>query len=64
MLQRNPLNSERVPADRQIVEVRIGNEWQPATYTGGEFIDIYGMPLDRRRISSWRPVNSNAGNQA
>ena len=64
MLQRNPLLTERVPSDRQIVEVKVGNEWQPATFMAGEFIDIYGMPLNRHKISGWRPVNPNAGNHA
>jgi hypothetical protein len=50
--------------DRQVVEVRVANsDWQPATYTNGEFVDAYGMPLDRRRISGWRPVSATAGNQ-
>ena len=56
--------TDRQPADRQVVEVRLANsDWQPATYSGGEFVDVYGMPLDRARITGWRPVSANAGNQ-
>jgi len=64
MLNRNTATNERFPMDRQVVEVRVANsDWQPATYTNGEFVDAYGMPLDRRRISGWRPVSATAGNQ-
>lgn len=64
MLQRNAAMNDKLPMDRQVVEVRLGNgEWQPATYRDGEFIDLYGMPLDRKRVSSWRPANSRAMNQ-
>ena len=63
MLQRSTLMNEKLPTDRQIVEVRLGNgEWQPATYRDGEFVDAYGMPLERRKISSWRPTNAAVNN--
>ena len=63
MLPRGPLIKERFPADNQIVEVRVGNgDWQPATYSNGEFVDSYGITLDRRKVTGWRPVNSNAVN--
>jgi len=46
---------DKLPSDRQHVEVRVGNrDWQPATYVDGEFVDAYGMPLDRHKISGWR----------
>jgi len=49
------MNTE-LPADHQNVEVKInGNEWwQPAVYRHGEFVDIYGLPLDNSRISDWK----------
>ena len=65
MLPRSTLMNDKLPADRQIIEVRLGNdEWQPATFRDGEFVDSYGMTLDRRRVSSWRPARSNAMNHA
>jgi hypothetical protein len=64
MLQRNTLRNDKLPLDRQVVEVRAGNgEWQPATYRNGEFVDMYGMPLSRHRITGWRPASTRAGNQ-
>ena len=65
MLNQNTATNERFPMDRQVVEVRVANgDWQPATYRNGEFVDVYGMPLDRRRIKGWRPASSVAGNQS
>ena len=65
MLPRSSLMKDKLPTDNQIIEVRLGNgEWQPATYSGGEFVDVYGMTLDRRTISTWRPANSSAVNHA
>lgn len=58
---------DKLPSDRQNVEVRFDNrDWQPAMYVDGEFVDAYGMPLDSRKISSWRapngtPHRANAG---
>lgn len=64
MLQRNMAMNDKLPMERQVVEVRLGNgDWQPATYTNGEFVDLYGMPLDRKRIAGWRPANTKAVNQ-
>jgi len=51
---------DKLPNDRQPIEVRLGNEWQPATYQDGQFIDAYGLPLDPRKISSWRAPNGMA----
>ena len=66
MLPRGTLMNDKLPVDRQIIEVRLGSrdEWQPAIYRDGEFVDAYGITLDRRRISGWRPANSNAVNRA
>jgi hypothetical protein len=55
---------DKLPNERQIVEVRYGNDWQPATYVDGEFIDRYGMPLDPRKISTWRMPPGAAGRSA
>jgi hypothetical protein len=52
---------DKLPSDHQIVEVRIDNhEWQPATYDHGEFVDVFGMPLDKKRISNWRAPSTSA----
>ena len=65
MLPRSTLVNDKLPVDRQIIEVRLGNDaWQPAMFRDGEFLDMYGMPLERRRISSWRPAKANAVNHA
>jgi len=61
---KNPTN-DKLPMDRQIIEVRLGTaEWQPAMFREGEFVDMYGIPLERRKISSWRPANANAMNHS
>jgi hypothetical protein len=68
MLPRSTLTKEtngKLPMDRQVIEVRLGtDEWQPAMFRDGEFLDLYGIPLERRRISSWRPAKANAVNHA
>ena len=57
--------NNKVPTDHQDVEVLVGDDvWQHATYKDGEFVDAYGMPLDRSSIANWRPrvsvpANSN-----
>jgi hypothetical protein len=53
---------DKLPNDRQAVEVCVDNhdEWQAATFQNGEFVDAYGMPLDRRHISNWRPSDNSA----
>jgi len=57
--------NDKLPMDRQVIEVRLGtDEWQPAMFRDGEFVDMYGIPLERRRISSWRPANANAVNHS
>jgi hypothetical protein len=45
---------DKLPNERQLVEVRLGNDWQAATYVDGEFIDMYGMPINPHKISTWR----------
>jgi hypothetical protein len=53
--------SNQLPSERQLVEVRFDNrDWMSATYKNGEFIDMFGLPLSREKISSWRPANANA----
>jgi hypothetical protein len=57
--------NDKLPMDRQIIEVRLGtDEWQPAMFRDGEFVDMFGIPIERRRISSWRPAKANAMNHA
>jgi hypothetical protein len=47
---------EKLPNDHQVVEVCVNNrEWLQATYQNGEFVDVYGVPLDLQTISNWRP---------
>ena len=46
------------PAERQSVEVNVeGNSWQPAFFRNGQFVDIYGLPLDAQKISGWRALD-------
>ena len=48
--------NNKIPTDHQVVEVLVGDDvWQQATYKEGEFVDGYGMPLERSSISNWRP---------
>jgi hypothetical protein len=48
--------NNKVPTDQQVVEVLVADDvWQQATYKDGEFVDTYGMSLDRISISDWRP---------
>jgi len=59
--------NDKIPTDHQAVDVLVGDDvWQQATYKDGEFVDSYGMPLDRSTISNWRPhvpapANSSPG---
>jgi hypothetical protein len=47
-----------LPAERQSIEVNLeGNSWQPAFFRNGQFVDIYGLPLDSQKISSWRALD-------
>ena len=56
-----------VPVEHQAVEVLVGDDvWQAATYKEGEFVDAYGLPLDKTSIVKWRaaatpaPANGSA----
>ena len=50
-----------LPLERQAVQVQINNgEWQAATYQDGQFVDLYGLPLDHRNVTSWRPAGGTA----
>jgi len=51
-----------LPMERQAVQVKINDgEWQPAIYQDGQFVDLYGLPLDHRKVTSWRPAGSSTG---
>jgi len=53
-----------LPMERQAVQVKINDgEWQPAIYQDGQFVDLYGLPLDHRKITGWRPAGGAAGGQ-
>ena len=44
-----------LPAERQPVEVRFNaDDWQPAVFRHGQFVDMYGLPLDSEKITDWR----------
>lgn len=59
----NDKMKDKIPMEEQVVEVCLANsEWQPATFKGGEFVDAYGLPLDRQEISNWRPAKTVAAN--
>ena len=50
-----------LPLERQAVQVQIDNgEWQAATYQDGQFVDLYGLPLDHQKVTSWRPAGGSA----
>lgn len=50
-----------LPMDRQAVQVQLNNgDWQTATYQDGQFVDLYGLPLDHRKITMWRPAGGAA----
>jgi hypothetical protein len=47
-----------LPAERQTVEVNFdGSAWQPAIFQNGQFVDVYGLPLDPQKISGWRALD-------
>lgn len=51
---------DKLPEERQAVEVCLNNrEWTPATYQDGQFVDVYGLPLDGKKISSWRGLDGS-----
>jgi len=54
-----------LPMERQPVQVKLGEgEWQAAVYQDGQFVDTYGLPLDHRKITSWRPAGGSANGSA
>ena len=54
-----------LPAERQAVQVKVDDgDWQPAVYQDGQFVDLYGLPLDHKKISSWRPGGGSADGRA
>jgi hypothetical protein len=48
------------PQEGQDVQVKMGNNWQAATYRRGQFVDVYGLPLDAQRISDWQAMEPRA----
>ena len=49
-----------LPMDRQAVQVKINDgDWQAAVYQDGQFVDLYGLPLDHKKISSWLPAGGS-----
>jgi hypothetical protein len=52
--------SNETPQEGQDVQVKMGNNWQAATYRRGQFVDVYGLPLDAQRISEWQAVEPRA----
>ncbi|HEY6984507.1 MAG TPA: hypothetical protein VH375_00380 [Rhodanobacteraceae bacterium] len=54
-----------LPMERQAVQVKINDgEWQPAVYQDGQFVDLYGLPLDYRKITTWRPSGAATSGHA
>jgi hypothetical protein len=61
LMRSTPMKGE-LPLERQAVQVQLNNgDWQAATYQDGQFVDLYGLPLDHKKITSWRPAGGNAG---
>lgn len=53
-----------LPMERQSVQVKINDgDWQPAIYQDGQFVDLYGLPLDHLKVTSWRPAGGSLGGQ-
>jgi len=51
---------DELPTNHQEVEVHFeARAWLAAFYRNGEFVDAYGLPLDRTRISGWRPLGAH-----
>ena len=54
-----------LPLERQAVQVKLSDgDWQPAVYQDGQFVDLYGLPLDHQKVTSWRPAGGNADGRA
>jgi hypothetical protein len=44
------------PEEGQQLEVRVERgAWQTACFSGGRYVDAYGLPLDASRIVEWQP---------
>lgn len=56
------MNNE-TPQEGQDIQVRIGSGWQAATYRRGQFVDVYGLPLDAQKISEWQAMEPRAQSQ-
>jgi hypothetical protein len=54
-----------LPLERQAVQVKLNEgDWQSAVYQDGQFVDLYGLPLDHQKVTSWRPAGSSADGRA
>lgn len=54
-----------LPMERQSVQVKLNDgDWQPAVYQDGQFVDLYGLPLDHRKIDGWRPAGTSIDGRA
>lgn len=52
------MKPDEMPSDHQVVQITLDDHaWQQATYRRGEFVDIFGLPLDLQKITSWRPLD-------
>ena len=51
------------PREGQDVQVNLGGRWQVARYRRGQFVDVYGLPLDPERITEWQGVEGPAQSQ-
>ncbi len=54
-----------LPLERQAVQVKLNDgDWQSAIYQDGQFVDLYGLPLDHRKVSSWRAAGGSIDGRA
>ncbi|WP_395683638.1 hypothetical protein [Dokdonella sp.] len=51
---------DETPLEGQDVQVKVGDNWQAATYRRGQFVDVYGLALERQRISEWQAAEPRA----
>jgi hypothetical protein len=59
------MKPDNLPTDQQAVQITLDDRaWQPATYRRSEFVDVYGLPIDRQKIMSWRPLDNNSASNA
>jgi hypothetical protein len=51
------IDSMQIPTERQLIEVLTSDgRWQIGYFRLGQFVDLYGMSLDTKKISRWRPA--------